>query len=274
MRKRLLKTMTVILLISLLWGLNVYAGEESSTPFLEEKKQVLLEKGMECDEIDKFHPNIICHIYDVVVSEHVDHIEVLKESHILDIKREEENRAIIPTTKLKVNSYTINYADETGMITGCDVNIRYEWLESPITKQTDVLTLNWDPELFKFSGYMSGYNAVKNSTDGMEDFYNFMEEASLTSTSGIGWYTELVSPNIPVDIQTGQTGEFYISLEPSNEFYAQDNIVSFFKFNYYHNIGTEIILEEINGEITATAIDNNMDTYSRRIAYASKVIND
>lgn len=274
MKKRIRRLIALTLVMSSICGIGVCAEEKQTEDSLEHKKQVLHEKGMENDEIKKFDSDSICYIYDKVLSEGTEEIEVLEETQILDVSDKRSDRAVIPTSKLKVTCYTVNYADEEGLITGCDVSINYYWLENPAIKGTDAIILNWDSELFRFSGYMNGYNTVKNISNNTEDYFNFISSATLTSDSGIGWYTELLSPNIPIESQNEPSGGYYISFEPSTEFYAQDNIVSFFNLKYYHELGTEIILDKVNDEISAVTEDNNMDTYSRRIAYASKIINN
>ena len=274
MKKRFTSLIVLSLMMSVLWCGGVYAEEKGTEESLEQKIEVLCEKGMQSDEIQNFDSNTICYIYDKVISEEIEEIEVVEEAQIIEMSGNQSDRAVIPTSKLKVTCYTVNYADEAGMITGCDVSINYRWIENPTIKGTDAITLSWDSELFRFSGYMNGYNTVKNAANSTEDFFNFISSASLTSDSGMGWYTDLLSPNIPTEAQTEPSGGYYISFEPSKEFYAQDEIVSFFRLNYYHSLGTEITLNEQNGEINANTEDNNMDTYSRRIAYASKVINN
>lgn len=270
MKSRILKLIPLLLVSCFLMGSISFANNDTKSSSLNEKMIVLCEKGYPQEILDDYGESLINYLYDKVQKDNIESITATTETYINESPI--STRANIPTSTLKVIVNTINYADASGRITGLDIDTSYTWLVNPDVKSTDAITLNWDSSLFKYSGYMNGYNTVVNSSNEQEDYFNFISEATNMNNAGIGWYTELQSPNLNADLQVSPYGQFYISFSAAKEFYAQDDVRTIINYQYNHNTGSKLNLVN-NGDKVNVTSDGGNDVLNRRIVYSSKVIN-
>ena len=235
------------------------------------KKDFLIEKGYPQKTLDSYGESLINYLYEKVQINNIETIVTTTETYICDFTS--DMRATLPTSTLKVIVNTYNYADATGRITGLDIDTNYQWIVEPTVRFTDAIILNWDPSMFRYSGYMSGCNTVINSQDGQTDYFNFISSATCENIAGIGWNTELKSPNISAELQTEPYGQFYISFEAAKEFYAQNDVRTVFNYQYNHSTGATLDFVN-NGNNVSVSSKGIVDVLNRRIVYSSKVVND
>lgn len=269
MKKKILKTISLLICLSLLMANVAFAKEELKNTSIDAKKEILINKGYPQQTLNIYGESLINYLFDKLQKDNIEKIAVSTEEYICDFPS--NVRATIPTSTLKVMVNTYNYADATGRITGLDIDTNYTWIVEPTVRFTDAITLNWDPTMFKYSGYMNGHNTVINSQDNQTDFFNFMSVAASENSAGIGWNTELKSPNISADLQNQPYGQFYISFDVAKEFYAQDDVRTIINYQYNHSTGLPLSFVK-NGNNVSISSSGTVDVLSRRIVYSSKVI--
>lgn len=246
MYKRRKRCISVLILMSILCLMYSNAVKADDIISNENKKKYLISKGFPEDILSHSNSQTIEHVYDQAIQNGTEVFSYQNDECIVELGEtsgSNKERTAIPASKLRLVATTVNYADSSGKITACDVDITYDWLVTPGTTSTDVITLGWDQSLFAYSGYLEGYNYVKNIGNSGTDIYNIIHSASLGNAGMIGWYAELRSPNISPKLQSGPGGWAYASFIPARPFYSSDGISSNFIVQYNHNkSGTSIEL--------------------------------
>lgn len=270
------KIISLILVCILLCGLSltVTASENSNSTAAEE----LLNKGFPQNVINTMDAATIERVYQKMQADNVVEVNSNQETYFISFPSDSPEgvftRDAIPSSRLRIVANTMNFANSSGKITGCDIMLSYDWLVSPGSRSTDAVTLGWDPGLFTYSGYMSGNNKVTNISTGGEDYYNFISSAALANTGGIGWYAKLQSPNISPKIQANPGGSAYVSFMPARTFYSNSGITSNFQIQYTHNkLGLSIGLSY---GVVGVSVDclGGTDTASKTMVYRSNIINE
>lgn len=273
------KIVSVILICVFLSGLtlNVSAKEDFGNRN-SIKANELISRGFPKSVVDTLDGNTIDRIYQKMQIDEVTSITSNQETYFIEFPPDStegiQTRGAISSSQLRIVAHTMNYANSSGKITGCDVSITYDWLITPGTCATDAVTIGWDPGIFTYSGHMNGYNKVKNISNGGEDYYNFISNASLANTGGIGWYAELRSPNISPKIQSNPGGSAYVSFIPAKTFYTNSGITSNFQIQYTHNkIGLSIGLSYGSVGISVDCLGGT-DTATRSLVYKANIVNN
>lgn len=269
MKNKIFKTISLLICLSLLMANVAFAKTDLKNTNVDAKKEILVNKGYPQQTLNDYGESLINYLFDKLQKDNVEKITVTTEEYICDVPS--NVRVTIPTSTLKVIVSTYNYGDATGRITGMDIYTTYTWIVEPTVRFTDAITLNWDPTMFKYTGYMSGCNSVINSQDKQTNFFNFMSAAASENSAGIGWNTELKSPNISADLQNEPYGQFYISFDVAKDFYAQDDVRTIINYQYNHSTGLPLSFVK-NGNNVSVSSSGTVDVLSRRIVYSSKVI--
>ncbi len=277
MYKRRKKGVSILILMMVLCLIYSNTAKANDAVSVENKKNYLISKGFPADILNHSNSRTIEHVYDQAIQNNTETFTYQNDECIIELAETDvtsDKRAAIPTSKLRLVATTVNYANASGKITACDVDMSYDWLVTPGTTSTDAITLGWDQSLFAYSGYLDGYNYVKNIGNSGTDTYNIIHSASMANSGMIGWYAELRSPNISPKLQSSPGGWAYISFIPARPFYYSDDLVSNFNIQYDHNkLGASIDFSFQGAGISVNCA-GGVDTAAKTVIYRSKIIND
>lgn len=274
------KIISIIFVGILVCGLSLKASavERVDSVVDEDKVEELVSRGFPQGVIETMDDAMIDKIYQKIQDDDIVNITSNQETYFIEFPSDKtggiQTKGAIETSKLKIVADIMNYADVSEKITGCDISLNYEWIVTPGTCSTDAITLGWDPGVFTYSGYMSGHNKVHNMGTGEEDYYNFISAASLANTGGIGWYAELMSPNISPKVQSNPSGSAYVSFIPAKVFYSNSGITSNFQIQYVHNkLGLSIGLSYGAVGVSVDCLGGT-DTAAKTMVYRANVVNN
>lgn len=161
-RKRCISVLILMPILCLMYSNAVKADDIISN---ENKKKYLISKGFPEDILSHSNSRTIEHVYDQAIQNETEVFSYQNDECIVELGEtsgSNKERTSIPASKLRLVATTVNYADSSGKITACDVDITYDWLVTPGTISTDVITLGWDQSLFAYSGYLDGYKFETN----------------------------------------------------------------------------------------------------------------
>ncbi|BDZ77529.1 hypothetical protein [Claveliimonas bilis] len=242
MKKKLLKSISVIFVFVLLMG-NVAFAQDNGDVSYDEKRQYLIEHGYREDILQTLPENIVVQTYermteyfDVPVTVAAEETTKYKEFSP-DIENSQTTRGSIPNSKLQLSIIVHNFMDGSGKILGAEVVVMHNWIVTPAILGQDLITVNWDPDYFLLSG-QSGFHSyctVHNMSTNNTEFFYFQSNPSVVNTGGVGYYAQLRNPNLSPKITSNPGGSATLFFEPKYTFYNSSNISTNFNVNYTHD---------------------------------------
>ena len=203
----------------------------------EDKKQYLLGRGFPEEVLVHANDRVVEYVYGQAMQNDTETFTYQNNECMIRLTEttgRSGGGAVIPESDLRFDAAAIIYADSSGKVTACDVDMSYEWLVPPGTASTDAISIGWDQSVLAYSGYMDGYNHVKNIGNSETDIYNIIQTASMGEAGMAGWYAELRSPDISPKLQSRPGGRAYITFLPARPFYAGDDFAPDFNIQYNH----------------------------------------
>lgn len=237
MHKRSKKYFSMLILMSALCLMFADTAKAEESVSNEYKKNYLISRGFPEDVLLHSNSRIVDHVYNHAIQNDTAAFTYQDDESIMELAETSGytgNSAPLQSSKLKYSVTTVIYTDSSGKVTACDIDMGYDWLVTPETASSDIITLRWDQSLFAFSGYMDGYNHVRNVGNSDLDIYNIVQSASIGESGMIGWYAKLRSPDISPKLQAQPGGRAYVSFLPASPFHINDDIAPDFNIQYNH----------------------------------------
>lgn len=274
MKHKIKQIFCIICSMVLMIPCTTMAAENQASSY-NEKINYLHEKGIEESILQELSEKCIDDIYQKVIEKYHGDVQISSQIVEIDDQQDSSERANINKANLRFTAVLNNYIHpSTGDILGCDIALSYEWLNTPTTTGPDAITINWDPTYFHCTeGYgFSSHNYSINTTTGNKEFFNFSNTPALINKGGVGWYVNLLNPNISEELQSNYGGGAMVNFEPNYTFRPEDYIITNFTILYTQNKTSQTdalsIIADNNG---VKAEGESIDTLRTIIRYNSSI---
>lgn len=216
MKKRTLSLLIAIVMCLSLCSIGGYAysGETVSD---ESMKAFLQERGFSEEYLNRLIPQQVQAVYDKVYStdsylySHKNYVASMEGSLI-------ETKGNIPTRDLSFDvSITLSLTTRNNIvyIKQANVIVTYDWLNLPVYRNDDMISVNWDSSLLNYAG-----DNTFSSHDYYYVAYRWVElqhcsQPAVANQGGIGNYVMLAAQEMG---GVGLKGDMTFSLQPKEEY--------------------------------------------------------
>lgn len=230
-----------------------------NVPTTEQKVAFLKSIGTTDEAISIYNPTQINNLYNDLYGKDV-HFSGFETK---DVKMTEnvgdgKARGNISTSMLRLTVATYDFV-ANGKVTGMNVSLGYQWLQSPILHHHDALTFTWDNNLFYDAGFYaeSGYN-IKSGFLSIDR----VNAPATAQAGGMGWYLNTALP--PGITTSNNFGGADIYLKAHSSYSPSTRLNSKMYFTYAHQILGLGITLGFPGSVGVSITGGNYDqqTYS------------
>ncbi|MBQ8638429.1 MAG: hypothetical protein IJ468_04610 [Lachnospiraceae bacterium] len=258
MKKCILRILMLCLLIGC--ANNCFAEESVS---YEEKVQYLKSIGCTDEYLEIRDTKTIEQVYEQLVGKNVKFVDNVR-------VKQNANQRSIPTGTIDDSMFFWEIGvfceeDADGNMTALDVEPYGRWIEMPINRLTDAVTVNWDSDLFSLNYFYVSATGLAQLYDGTTEYIEYYnnEYPAYVTEGGVG-YTAPISKNLYKNISVSSM----IQLIPKAGAFTEGVEISVpIIATYYHQLielevsfGVELGDGTLGGAGQVTIVDGEYDS--------------
>lgn len=173
-----------------------------------------------------------------------------------------QTRGTISESDLNITAIYTNYveADWSMDISSVEVYIAYNWLNTPVVRNRDAITINWDSSLFNYIGFAAYACTLVN---GQNVDIETITTPALLNSGGLGFDIPLSYAHYPSFNSYGEALLFFIP-----NFNRVSHTVSPISLQYTHYLG-DVSIDFGFAGLGVSVSTNNADTRGFMFYYSS-----